>query len=63
MATMDIWQRHAERLRRQAQFARFDAWATAHPRKAVLVSAALAFGIFALSQLLKFLLDSLAALQ
>jgi hypothetical protein len=56
---MDIWQRHAERLRRQAELERLDRWCLEHPGQARMLSIGLAILFFELSQFLRFALEAI----
>lgn len=60
---MDVWERHAERLRRQAQLERINAWIVVHPHKASLLAALAGFTILVLAVLLRAALDALPRLQ
>lgn len=58
---MDLWERHAERLRRQAELERIDRWLLAHPRQSNLLAIGLALLVFELSQFLRLALEALGA--
>jgi len=65
---MDLWEKHALRLRRQveierrqAKFERINAWLLEHPRQAFSLSIGAAVLILELSEFLRLALDALAA--
>jgi len=57
---MDIWQKHAQKLRRQDELERFDRWLLEHPGKSWLIAIVTALSVFSLAQLLELALDALA---
>ena len=65
---MDLWQKHALRLRRQAEierrqakFERINAWLLEHPRQAYSLSIGAAVLVLELSEFLRLGLDAIAA--
>jgi hypothetical protein len=58
---MDLWQRHALRLRRQAELKRMDRWCLEHPRHAHMIAIGLGLLVFELSQFLRLALQALGA--
>jgi len=57
---MNVWEKHAERLRRQAEFKRFDSWCVEHPVQSWFFAIGGAALIFEVSEFLRLGLEAFA---
>jgi hypothetical protein len=55
---MDVWERHAQRLRRQKELAQIERWCTAHPYQGYLLGCGFGLAVLVASQGVKLALDA-----
>ena len=57
---MNVWEKHAERMRRQRQLERFDRWCLAHPWRARVLAIGIAILVGEVAMFLRHGIDFLA---